>query len=377
MKARLLVLGWSLVVVALPPASGCGPSEAIATVPVTLVGDSGGARDAGYTVSYSGDAGDAGASGLIYDIPPAWSGGAAVLVATGEEAVSMAIDSSHVYWQTPGGAVFACPLTGCSHQKPGLLSSLTGPASGSLETLTASDGMTAFVTNAGNAITALEETAPAEAATTLQLSADAGGGVLGPLVSDATQVYFVDSGFIAGPTIYACPLLGACSSPIALYTSYGYALGPLFVSSGSLYVVDCSGSECTVQAVPVHGGASRAVCSSSTVLGQVQALHVAGGYAYFTSAYDTRSIYQCAVSGAAKPSLYIKDLFPYGLADDGTNLYWTNYVAPSGTVATCALGAKCTHPLTVADNQENPFAVAANAQSVFWSTSASVYRADR
>jgi hypothetical protein len=29
-------------------------------------------------------------------------------------------------------------------------------------------------------------------------------------------------------------------------------------------------------------------------------------------------------------------LLPYGLATDGTNLYWTNYVA-SGTVATCLL----------------------------------------
>jgi hypothetical protein len=37
----------------------------------------------------------------IYDPPPLWSGGAQVLVETGEQALSLALDSSEVYWQNP------------------------------------------------------------------------------------------------------------------------------------------------------------------------------------------------------------------------------------------------------------------------------------
>jgi hypothetical protein len=311
MNARLLMCRQSvaLLAAALPAALACSSPGPGSFVPMAASGDAGvdsavaDAREAG---EEAGDAGDAGDTGVVYQLPPAWSGGSAGLRATGEEAVSMAIDASRVYWQTPGGAVFACPLTGCSHQKPGLLSSLIGPASGSLETLTASGGITAFLSNSGTAITALQATDPSAAATTLQLSADAGFAALGPLVSDTTQVYFAEQGQGSPPAVYSCPLLGACTAPKLVYTSSGYGAGPLFVSGSSLYVVDCN-NDCSINVVPVQGGTSRTVCSSSSLLDQVQALHVAGGYAYFTSAQEPRSIYQCPTAGAASPSLYIKD----------------------------------------------------------------------
>jgi hypothetical protein len=75
--------------------------------------------------------------------------------------------------------------------------------------------------------------------------------------------------------------------------------------------------------------------------------------------------------------VYVEDYAPYALATDGSFVYWTNYAPVTGTIAVCTVGPTCTAPMTVADNQDAPFAIAANAKSVFWSTETHVYRADR
>jgi hypothetical protein len=312
----------------------------------------------------------------VYDPPPFWSGGSPVLVAKGQEALSLALDSSNVYWQNPGGSVFACPLSGCPDSKSTLLSSLVGPASGTLQTLAASDGVALFLTDSGVTISSFAGADPSHSPTTYRTT---GGTGFLSLVTDATHAYFVDEGSAeAGyaPEIDTCALGAHCSSPERLYEGpRSSSLSAVFVAGSDVYFVSV-GTTSSIRAVPIHGGSVRTVCSS-TLLFQTHALAVAAGNVYFTTGAEPASIYRCAASGGGDASVYLQDLQPYALASDGANLYWTNYVSGPGSVVTCALGATCGSPFTVASNQDHPFAIAANAKSVYWSTASKVYRADR
>jgi hypothetical protein len=360
-SASLLPLAWGQW--------GCGSSPTHAAESVGAANDADAEADA--------DAVD----GVVvaYDPPPLWSGGAPILIASGEQAISLGIDGTNVYWQNPGGSVFDCPLAGCRGARPTQISSLIGPSTGALETLAATSAGALFLTSYGAAMTAAGAADPGRTSTIFQA---ASGDTLTSLVSDAGHVYFiddvsVDSGGTA-PTLYACPTSGSCASPKRLYALSANdegSLGPLAVSGSEVYVVE-NDSSSSIRAVPIDGGPARTVCSSE-LLPEAQALTVAGGYAYFTTASDLTSIYQCATAGGSKPTLFVQDLQPYGLASDGKNLYWTNYVSGKGSVATCALGATCSSAFTVALGQEYPFAIAANGASVYWATADEVFRADR
>ena len=314
----------------------------------------------------------------VYLLPPKWSGGSPDVIESGNEAVSLAIDESHVFWQGTGGSLFACPLAGCGTAAPVLLSSLIGPSAG-LQTLSASNGVAVFVSELGVDLTTLTYADP-YASTALTVTGV--GSSIGAVVTDATNLYVssaveTDAGGY-NLTIASCPLAGPCSTPVVLVS--GSSFGAMFVADGELYFATYD-EQPTLSAVSVHGGASRTVCSESPdggyVLSDVVSLVVAGGYAYFTSEDDPSSIYQCPTSGMGSPSLYLHDYAPYALATDGQDLYWTNYVPGTGTVATCAVGPKCTSPFTVADNQDSPYAIAASPSSVFWTTPGAIYRADR
>jgi hypothetical protein len=344
-------------------------------LPVFLVSGCSGAPKAGFADDFT-DAGPDAAP--IYDPPPAWSGGAPALVASSQAAVSLALDDTRVYWQGAGGSVFDCPLGGCPNGKARELSSLIGSSSESLQTLGASDGVTVFLTNNGNSITSLAVAHPDKASTTYTAT---GCSTLGLLVNDADHVYFVDcaaekdGGSVE--MLAACPLGGPCASPKTLYSSeFAYSFGPLFVAGSEIFFADQDDDGYSIRAVSTQGGPARKVCSLGSDYSNVEDIAVAGGFVYVTNSDDSSSIYDCAASGGTTPVVYVRDLAPYALATDGTNLYWTNYQG-KGSVVTCALGKECTSPFTVASNQDAPFAIAANATSVFWSTSSSIFRSDK
>jgi hypothetical protein len=337
-----------------------------------------GCADSGRTSTF--ETGDAASDGeRIYSPPPPWSGGTPVQIETGEQALSLALDSSEVYWQNPGGSLFACPLDGCPSSKPTLLSSLIGPGAGDLETLGVGNGIAVFLTDYGNEISSFTGADSGHSPTSYRTTTGRG---FGSLVTDPTYAYFIDTvlavdgGYTYTSTLYSCPLVASCSSPESLYVGAADAsLGPLFAADSEVYFVEV-GSTNAIRAVPIHGGTVRTVCESS-LLDQTQAICVAGGNAYFTTAGEPTSIYQCAASGGSDPSIYIQDLQPYALASDGANMYWTNYVFGPGSVVTCPLGVTCTSPLTVASNQDDPLAISANVSSVYWATDSNIYRADK
>jgi hypothetical protein len=364
----------------LPVASGCFTAQDT---------DAADAADAAYSPiqPYAADAAYSpiqADGAVLYIPPPQWSGSSPVLIAQSEQTLSLALDTSTVYWQNAGGSVYGCPLKGCPSSKPTLLSSLVGPQSGALETLAAGDGIAVFITDSGNELSAF---AGGDAGVSPRAYRATTGNGFATVVTDATHAYFVDTvrtvnGYALSYTLYSCPLGAACSSPLKLYAlppSNVYyessTLGALFVADSEVYFMEATNGGYTLLAISIHGGSARTVCSQ--LLGPAQALTVAGGYAYFTMSSAPARIYQCKATGGSDPSFFIQDLQPYALANDGTNLYWTNYVNGLGSVVTCPLGATCKAARTVALNQELAFAIAANASSVFWTTSASIYRADQ
>jgi len=327
----------------------------------------------------------------VYLIPPTWSGQAASVLSTADQAIAVAVDSSHVYWQNPGGAIYGCPLGGCSGGNGTLLSSLIGPSSAPLTSLSASGGVAIFLTQTGFAISTVPFSSPGVTSTTYTEPNTSAGTGVSALTTDGSRIYFmstitVDGGF--DQALDSCPIQGPCASPRAILTSNvdyfsmnSYAsLGRFAIADGEAYFVELPSTGANaLRAVPLTGGASRTVCGSgaTSTLTAVESLVVAGGYAYFTTGENPGSIYQCATTGVSAPKLYIHDYAPYALATDGENLYWTNYVGTTGTVATCALGAKCTSPFTVASSQDSPFAIAATASAVYWSTTTSIMTASR
>jgi hypothetical protein len=321
---------------------------------------------------------DAGEPDGPYTIPPLWSGSAPVLVESNQEGVGLAIDSAHIYVEVSGGAVYACPLAGCPGDKASLVSSLIGASGG--ETLAAAGDVAVFFSGQGSALSATEN-ASASAITTVYTSPP--GSALEAVVTDGTNAYFTanietdpDAGTFV-PTLYACPVQGSCSSPVSLYadTDDEDSFGPIAVSGSEVFLAT-DGDTGTLLAVPTSGGPSRTVCSGELLEGAISLL-ATSTLVYFTTQSSPRSIFVCASAGTGSPTKYVDDFYPYRLATDGQNLYWTNYVPGVGTVATCPLGPSCASVSTVADDQDAPYAISANASSVFWTTSALLYRADR
>ena len=294
-----------------------------------------------------------------------------VLLTSADEGISLAVDGSNVYWQGPGGSIFDCPLGGCPGGQPTQLTSLVG-ATTLLQSLVTAGGDVIFVSEAG--VTSLDPRAPSPA-TTLYPSAQ---GTVSALATDGAELYLVASAGTDGgestATVVACPIHGACSSPRTLYTST-FGLGPLAVAGSDVYFVEY-GDSAEIRAVPSGGGSPRTLCQHPNE-GPAYALVVAGGYAYVTGVAGPTSIVRCAIAGAGGWGTFTHDDAPYGLATDGANLYWTNYVPTTGSVAGCALGPSCPASTLVATGQASPFAIALSPASVFWTTSTSVYRVDR
>jgi hypothetical protein len=243
---------------------------------------------------------------------------------------------------------------------------------GSYQTLATGVGLAYFIDVNGN-IVDCSGGACGNSPTTYTGTSDEDSGFfdgIEQLITDGSNVYWTDS-----VSVYQCPLGATCGSPLELITSSNADIGPLAVSSTEVYYADAGEFTQSIRAVAIGGGPARHVCVSG-LLQDVATMVWTPEYVYFTTGEDPTAIYQCASGGGSSPTVYFSDSSPYGLAADGTNLYWTNDVDP-GNVATCALGATCGASRTIASNQNDPLAIAVNATSVYWTTANAVYRATK
>jgi hypothetical protein len=366
--ARFVTVGRLASLLVVSACSGAtGATEAATSAGVKA--DAGHADARGSSGGESGFGGDAATD--VYLVPPTWTGGAAKVLASGVDGIGIAVDESNVYAQGAGGAIFACPLAGCSGEKPTQLSALIG-STDTLETVVASGGVATFLTSQGGSISSVPFAQPKQTSTDFETT-----GTIGALITDGSSVYFTNNVPTDGGSnilsLDSCPITGDCSSPVTLYAPGPnddiYALGPISVVAQQVFFV-VNGDNTSIDAVGTGGGTPQVICTSSMLEG-VQSILAVGGYVYFTSSFDSTSIYACPASGG-EAKVFLEDYAPYALATDGTNLYWTNYVPTTGTVATCALGAKCSNPLTVASKQDAPFAITASTNGVYWTTGTSI-----
>jgi hypothetical protein len=319
---------------------------------------------------------DAGAQPDVYLLPPAWDGGSPKELASGITAVSIAADDQNVYLQSAGGGVYACPITGCAKEDAATqLSALIGGSS-QLQTLVANNGAAFFITQGGNSISRVAYAAPTKTSTVYIASQ---GGV-DAIVTDGASLFFVDDAYTDGGdastsvAILSCPLSGSCTSPTVLYSKTqgdNYVTFSALAAAGDrVYFLEveqgANGESSNIKSIPSQGGSARTVCATgpSDVYG-IESLAVAAGYAFFTFGSGDNQIHWCPVSGG-NVGLYVTDYAPYDLATDGANLYWTNYVPSTGTIAGCAVNYECKKPFTVASGQDSPYALAVTSKGVYW-----------
>ena len=328
---------------------------------------------------FDGDDGDPG-DGDFFDSEPApdagppWNGGAPVTLAAGEQPVSLAIDTANVYWENNGGAVADCPLSGCPNNTPTFL---VGGGGGFFSESIAAGSSIAFFAVSGSVDSCASggcSFTPAPYWTEPEFdeggAGDAGGGFVNDIISDSTNLYFTD-----GLSVYSCPIASTCSSPTALLTTGSGAFEQLAVNAGDVFYVNDDTATPSLHAVPITGGATRLVCKSD-LLWDINSIVASSAYVYFTTGDDSSSIYQCPAAGGGKPTVFASDEFPYGLAADGANLYWTNNANP-GVIGTCPLGPACMGSRTVASGQDNPAAIAVNATAVYWTTTTAIRSATK
>ncbi len=344
--------------------------------------------DGALDVDSSFDVFESGFDVFTVDAGPPWDGGPTTTIATGENPVSLVADDVNVYWVNSGYTVVDCPVSGCPGNVPNLLA-LNGIGYGYADDLTVTGGSVYYLATSY----AIDDCAVAGCALTpttyepgiaFDAGVDAGldggldggafdGGFLSiyALASDAANVYFSD-----GTSLLQCPVAATCAAPLTLAkVAAGDLMSAPALSATEVFYCDSGFSTSSIQAVPVGGGAPRTVCTlapSSFV--SLTALLYAGSYVYFVDAYDPHSIYECPAAGGGMAAVYWSDVAPTGLATDGARLFWTNN-ASSGDVGTCAIGATCTSPSTVATAQDYPTSIAVNSSSVFWATATAVYAA--
>jgi hypothetical protein len=242
---------------------------------------------------------------------------------------------------------------------------MNGVGSG-LESLTVGDSTAFFLDSSGN-IDSCSGSGCGLSPTIYEAVSD--GGFYQSLVSDSTNTYFTD-----GQSLYSCPLGATCSTPVTLATVTGSErIGALALSPTEVFYVR-TGYTNYILAIPIGGGKTREVTKAGPL-----AMVVTNDYVYNTDP-DSIFLSYCLADGGSSGGdlVFAVGLLPYGLATDGTNLYWTNYVA-SGTVATCAVGGEdtCLSPGIVASDQGQPLAIAVNAAAVYWTTATAIYTAPK
>jgi len=186
------------------------------------------------------------------------------------------------------------------------------------------------------------------------------------LASDGSSLYWGDA---QSEKVWGCALGAACGSATSLATFTNKQPSGIAVTGANVVfaTVPSFGGKALIQSVPVGDGTVTTICSLPGFVSAINGLVVNGTDVYFTA---SGAVHTCSLStSGVTAGVYIKDKnAPFGLATDGTDLYWTDNKA-SGAIMKCALGSSCASATTVT-NAKNPKGIALSATDVYFTSTA-------
>ncbi|MGO8994637.1 MAG: hypothetical protein ACLQVI_15080 [Polyangiaceae bacterium] len=246
----------------------------------------------------------------------------------------------------------------CGHVCPGVESCTNGVCGG---VVVASDQANAF------AIAADEEnvywTTTGASASILQAPVGGGGATVlltsanaypASLASFSGGIYWSDE---AGGTINRVPIGGGTNVPLASGLDEPAAL---VISGGQIYFAlapyEGTGS---IEDVALGGGTPAALASGQTMSDPPSVAVSGSSTVYWTTSTDVMSY-----SGAGAQT-FAANQYPYAVATDGTNVYWTSGLSNGAVMQQSTTGGS---PIAIATNQYYPNTIAIDASNVYWTT---------
>jgi hypothetical protein len=180
------------------------------------------------------------------------------------------------------------------------------------------------------------------------------------LATDGTNVYWTNqaSGTNQG-TVMKVPVGGGAATTLASVdgTPFGVA-----IDATNVYFTNISGSD-GVMKVPIAGGEATLLAAASNPW----AIAVAGTTVYYT---DGDSVMSVPAAGGAPVTIAADQQFPYSLAVDAKNLYWSN--ERDGTIVAMPLAGG---PPTTLTTQAPQARVATDGTNLYFTTSATANNA--
>ena len=204
---------------------------------------------------------------------------------------------------------------------------------------------------------------------TLWSDLDAGAGVPQGLAADGTRVYWS----MPNGTIMSCAIGGCNATPSFVYSTPGASAEGIAVDANNVYWSNVQGD---VMSCPKTG------CTTPVVLASYQtanALAVDAANLYWAGG---GSVFKCAVGGCGTLPTPIASYLPQGaigqLVTDGANVYWTiifvdfppyPVINNSGSVNKCSIDGCGSTPTALAAQADEPYGLAVDGTSLYWTVS--------
>lgn len=275
-------------------------------------------------------------------------------------------DGTNVYWFTNAnnsgfpspGNIQKCAVTGCASIPTTMAMGVTAGGFVISPVAAKAFGYWTDSTNTPGVVSVVP--LASGAATTFASNQNTPQGI----AADATNVYWVDQPLGVAGSIMKCALGTACVTPtLVVATPATGSATMLAVDAANLYWFDSASY--FIYTRPLAGGAAVKLADLSASFSTPTQMLAVGGRLYWAVGFAPQ-ISTCAVAApcGATPKTYFSDTEPFGLATDGTDLYWTNNIA-GGKIQKCALGATCASP-TLVTTADTPTFIAVDAMHTYW-----------